>query len=223
MAIRAIIFDFDGLILDTESTELAGWRQIFREEGRELTMDIWANAVGRPNSHFDPCDALDQLLGKESNRGALWDRKRSICREMNLKLQPRDGVVEYLRDAQRLGLKLAIASSSEHHWVTGHLARLNLLDYFACLTTFEDTPTHKPKPGPYLKALEKLGVPAHETIALEDSAHGVAAAKAAGLFCLAVPNEVTRGMDLSLADLIVPSLLELPLETLLRTAGKPAG
>ena len=216
MAIRAIIFDFDGLILDTECTEFAGWQQVYREHGHELTMTLWADAVGRPYSHhFDPCEILEQFLGKKLDHVVVRERKRSICKDLNLKLQPRDGITQYLHTARNLGLKLAIASSSDHSWVAGHLARLNLLDYFANLTTFEDTPTHKPEPGPYLKALERLNVQPHEAIALEDSAHGVAAAKAAGIFCVAVPNEVTRSMDLRHADMIVPSLLELPLEKLL--------
>ncbi|MCL2639296.1 MAG: HAD-IA family hydrolase [Phycisphaerales bacterium] len=218
MSIRAIIFDFDGLILDTETTEFNGWKQVYQEHGYELTIDMWADGIGRPNSHFEPFAPLETFLGKKVDRDAIRARKRGLCKEMNLKLLPRDGVAQYLNDAQQLGLKLGIASSSDHAWVSGHLTRLNLLAYFSSLTTFEDTTAHKPEPAPYLKALEKLGVQAHEAIALEDSAHGIAAAKAAGIFCVAVPNEVTRIMDFRLADLMIPSLLELPLEELLRRA-----
>ena len=216
MPIRVLIFDFDGLILDTESTELAGWREIYQEHGCQLTMQMWANAVGRPNSHFEPCEALEQMIGRGVDRAAMWEKKRGICRAMNLKLQPREGVADYLHAARRLNLKIGLASSSNHDWVEGHLARLGLLDFFDALTCFEDTTTHKPEPGPYLKALETLNVPAADAIALEDSAHGVAAAKAAGLFCLAVPNPVTCQMNLDHADLITPSLLDLPLEKLLQ-------
>src|SRR5262249_26852894 len=114
--------------------------------------------------------------GRQVDQVAVRERKRGICREMNLRLEAREGVAEYLRESKRLGLKVGIASSSDRSWVTDHLSRLKLLEYFACLTTFEDTTTHKPEPGPYLKALERLGVTASEAMALEDSAHGIAAA-----------------------------------------------
>jgi HAD superfamily hydrolase (TIGR01509 family) len=215
MPTTALIFDFDGLILDTESTELAGWQEIYRLHDRQLTITMWADAVGRPNSHFEPCEALEKMIGRTLDRPALWDKKRAICRELNLKIQARDGVQNYLRDARSLGLKIGLASSSDRAWVAGHLQRLGLLHYFHTLTTFEDTPTHKPEPGPYLAALKSLNVTASQAIALEDSAHGIAAAKAAGLFCVAVPNPVTQQMNLQHADLLLPSLLSLPLAKLL--------
>src|SRR4051812_46517327 len=111
MRVRAIVFDFDGLILDTESTELAAWRKVFGEHGCELTMEMWADAVGRPNSHFDPHDMLQKLVGRELDRVVLREKKRGFCFEMNLKLAAREGVAEYLSESRRLGLKVGLASS----------------------------------------------------------------------------------------------------------------
>ena len=122
------------------------------------------------------------------------------------------GVHDWLEDARRLGLPIGVASSSEVDWVAGHLERLGLLDRFACLTCFDGALPGKPAPDLYLAACEQLGVDPGDALAVEDSGNGVKAAKAAGLKCVAVPHDLTRDHDLSGADLLVPSLAELPLD-----------
>jgi HAD superfamily hydrolase (TIGR01509 family) len=215
MTIQALIFDFDGLIFDTETTELQAWQELFAEHGCELSLEVWANCIGRPHGFFDPYAHLEQVSGRPVDREALRLRRRQRCRELNALQKAQAGAEAYLAEAKALGLALAIASSSTHDWVAGHLERLNLLHFFDILTCAEDTARHKPDPEPYLATLKALHVPATAAIAFEDSPNGITAAKAAGLFCVAVPNPVTQRLDLSHADLMLPSLEAMPLRDLL--------
>jgi HAD superfamily hydrolase (TIGR01509 family) len=124
-------------------------------------------------------------------------------------IQP--GVSEVIRDAQSLGFRLAVASGSTHRWVDGHLERLGILKHFQCTVCCEDTPRHKPDPDPYLRACELLGVEPAAALALEDSALGITAAKAAGMSAVAVPTAMTGYQDFGHADLVLGALDELGL------------
>lgn len=212
--IRALIFDFDGLILDTEGPEFQSWSEIFAEHGCELDFDLWATCIGTANV-LDPYAELERLLGGPIDRATIRVRRRARNQELLDRLGPRPGVVEYLEQARERGMGLAVASSSPRSWVAGHLDRLRLLDSFHALACADEVATVKPDPALYLLALEKLGVTAAEAIALEDSPNGVLAAKRAGLRCVAVPNDLTRRLSLDHADRVLQSLAEVPLETLL--------
>ena len=120
-----------------------------------------------------------------------------------------------MADAQRLGLRLAVASSSSRAWVGGHLERLGLLDRFACVHCRDGVDRAKPDPALYLTVLRTLGVRLEQAIAFEDSPNGITAAKRAGLFCVAVPNQLTAQLALDHADLRVGCLADLPLDDLL--------
>jgi HAD superfamily hydrolase (TIGR01509 family) len=141
--------------------------------------------------------------------------KRQRVRELNQRQGLRPGVEKYLRDARRLGLRVGIASSSDSTWVRGHLERLGVVGCFSCITCAEHTNAHKPDPAPYLAALRNLDARPEEAIAFEDSPNGIAAATAAGIFCVAVPNPVTCNLNLAAADLCVESLAAMPLEELI--------
>ena len=216
--IKALIFDFDGLIIDSESPEFEAWHELFAEYGRELGPELWADLVGRPPTHFDLygyfCKHIDPVIEVEKLR---QDRRaRVIALTITQPILP--GVEEYLQSATALGLRIGLASSSTRDHVRGHLHRLKLLDYFHSIRCFEDTDRHKPDPTPYLKVLEDLGAKADEAIALEDSPNGVAAAKAAGIFCVAVPNPITCRLPLEHADHRLASLAEEPLEKIILRA-----
>jgi HAD superfamily hydrolase (TIGR01509 family) len=216
--IKALIFDFDGLIIDSESPEFEAWHELFAEYGRELSLELWADLVGRPPTHFDLygyfCKHIDPVIEVEKLR---QDRRaRVIALTITQPILP--GVEEYLQSATALGLRIGLASSSTRDHVRGHLHRLKLLDYFHSIRCFEDTDRHKPDPTPYLKVLEDLGAKADEAIALEDSPNGVAAAKAAGIFCVAVPNPITCRLPLEHADHRLASLAEEPLEKIILRA-----
>ncbi|HEU6445541.1 MAG TPA: HAD-IA family hydrolase [Gaiellaceae bacterium] len=216
MAIRALLFDFDGLIVDTETPSYASWQEVYREHGQELPLDRWAAIIGTTGG-FEPLDYLEQLHGP-IDREEVSTRRRE--RELSLleveELRP--GILDYLEEAGRLGLRTAIVSSSSRQWVDRHLARLEQAEHFDEIVTADRDPERsKPRPTLYLEALDRLGVGAGEAIAFEDSPNGVTAAKAAGIYTVAVPNGVTVALGLGHADLLLESLAELPLRELLES------
>jgi len=215
--IRALIFDFDGLILDTESPAFLSWQEIYQEYGCSLPLSTWATCIGTSDAvdAFETLDYLEAQLGRPVDRQAIRSKREQ--REMELvKREPiLPGVEAYITEAKRLGLKLGLASSSSRDWVTEHLSRLSLRDCFDCIRCADDVTHTKPAPELYRAVLHALGVRAHEAIALEDSPNGILAAKRAGIFCVAVPNSLTRHLSLDQADLRLTSLADSPLEKLL--------
>jgi HAD superfamily hydrolase (TIGR01509 family) len=224
MAVRALLFDFDGLILDTELASRAGWELLYREHGHELPPELWATVVGTTHAPFDPMTHLEELVGEPLEREALNERRYAHEMALIEAEELRPGIAEYLAAARRHRLKRAIVSSSPRGWVDMHLERLEeAVGWDAICTADRDPARAKPAPTLYLEALDALGVAADEAVAFEDSPNGVRAAKAACVFCVAVPNEVTRdlGLDEAGADLVLDSLAELPPETLFaRLAGE---
>ncbi|TMD09322.1 MAG: HAD family hydrolase [Chloroflexi bacterium] len=200
-SVKALVFDFDGLILETEHPDFQSWSEAYQEHGLELTLDVWGDVIGRPASYFDP----------------IADIEKARHLELIAALELLPGVLAVHAEARRLGLGLAVASSSSHSWVDGHLARLGL--EFDCVRCRDDVEHAKPLPDLYLAAVQCLGVQPAQAVALEDSANGILAAKAAGLRCIAVPTPMTAGLDLSLADLRIESLDALPLAEMLRRVG----
>ena len=217
--IRALIFDFDGLILDTEGPDYRAWQEVFQEYGQDLPLSVWCQCIGRSADWFDPLDRLEGLLGRRLDRPAILSRREARHRELVEAESVLAGVGDYLAEARRLGLRLGVASSSSRPWVAGHLRRLGLDAHWDCIRCWGDVERAKPAPDLYLAVLAALDVAPHEAMALEDSPNGVAAAKRAGLFCVAVPNPLTARLDLGLADLRLGSLAEMPLSELLARAG----
>jgi len=213
--IRAIVFDFDGLILDTEVPEFQSWQAIYQAHGCTLPLAVWATCIGTTDA-FDPYAYLEEQLGRAVDREAVQRQHRQQGDTLIAAQAVLPGVHDYIAEARLLGLQLGVASSSSHAWVNGHLTRLALSQHFVCIKCRDDVPRPKPDPALYQAALAALGVRPEEAIALEDSPHGIAAAKRAGLFCVAVPNLLTRQLPLDHADLQIPSLAALPLPDLLR-------
>ncbi len=214
MPIRGLLFDFDGLLVDTESPALAAWQEIYREHGHELPLEEWVTVVGTLGG-FEPLAHLEELVGSPLERETLNQRRRAHELRLVELEQLRPGIAEYLADAQRLGLKLAIVSSSSNRWIDSHLQRLErAVGWDLILAANGDREVAKPRPALYLRALDELGLAADEAIAFEDSPNGVRAAKAAGIFCVGIPNPVTATLQLD-ADLVLDSLADLPLDELL--------
>ena len=216
--IKALIFDFDGLILDTETTEFRVWQSIYREYGQEMLPETWGQVVGGYGiSNFDGAIHLAELVGDGANVEELRARFRSVSNALILQQPVLPGVVDYLTDARRLGLRLAVASSSPHSWVDTHLARLGLADRFDVIICGDDVPPGRTKPHPdlFLKALDALDVKPHEAIVFEDSPNGVKAARAAGIFVVRVPNPITALLKTDSANLSLDSLAQISLQEIL--------
>lgn len=217
--IKALLFDFDGLILDTETPEVEVWRAIYARHGFDYPIEGWSQTVGGWGiSTFDPAATLHDLAGDSINMEAVRTEHRERSRALILRQPVLDGVREYLTTAQRLGLRSAIASSSERAWVEPHLRRLGLIDFFDKIICGDDVPPGRTKPHPdvFLKALAELQLRPEEALVLEDSLHGVRAARAAGLFVVVVPNPTTALLPKGDANLTLKSLADVPLEELLR-------
>jgi HAD superfamily hydrolase (TIGR01509 family) len=215
MAIRALIFDFDGTLLDTESPDMLAWQAVFEEHQVTLSLDLWYQNIGRAPGTFDVYTHLEALIERPVARDEIHGRYRARFLELLALEKLRDGVDHWLADAARLGLDLAIASSSPRTWVTGHLEAFGLLDRFRVIRNRDDVVHAKPAPDLYLSALEGLGLRASEAIAIEDSPNGSVAAKPAGLYVVAVPNPVTRNLPFERADLVLDSLADHRLEAVL--------
>lgn len=215
--IRALIFDFDGLIIDTELPDYESWQEIYRSYGYELPLETWGQIVGGTGaSDFDPHTHLEKLCGKKLDREEIWIGRRKQYLD-TISTQPLlPGVLDYLDEAERIGLKLGVSSSSPENWVRGHLARLGLYQRFQAIKTADDVTRTKPHPELYLKTLEALSVKSDEAIVFEDSPNGVLASKAAGVFTVAVPNKVTAKLPMQGADLRLDSLEDLRLSELLK-------
>jgi HAD superfamily hydrolase (TIGR01509 family) len=216
MSIKALIFDFDGLILETETPIFQSWQELYHAHGCEIPMEAWAKIIGASEYEFDPFDELERQLGRPVDREAEAPGRSQREMELILSQAVRPGVQDYLSAAQSKGLPCAIASSSPCDWVEGHLKRLELLDNFVAIKTREDVAHTKPAPDLFLAALASLQVEATEAIVFEDSPNGILAAKRAGLFCVTVPNGLTAGLPLDLADMRLNSLADLPLDELLK-------
>jgi HAD superfamily hydrolase (TIGR01509 family) len=162
---------------------------------------------------------LEELVGEPLEREALNERRYAHEIALIEAEELRPGIAEYLAATRRHGLKRAIVSSATRHWVDMHLDRLEEATGWDAICTADRDPARaKPAPVLYLEALELLGVTADEAVAFEDSPNGVLAAKAAGVFCVAVPNEVTRDLGLAEAgaDMVLDSLADLSPEALFR-------
>jgi HAD superfamily hydrolase (TIGR01509 family) len=212
--IRAIVFDFDGLILDTEEPVYRSWLEVYKAHGEELPFERWVQIVGSTTTGFHPQHHLEERLGRPLPKEVL-DRRVDRRTELVLAQLVLPGVVQRIEEARDRGLKLGVASSSTREWVQGHLARLGLLERFDCLRCRDDVVNAKPEPDLYIAVLDCLGVTGAEAIAIEDSPNGVAAAKRAGMRCVAIPNAITAGLDLSQADVVLTSLAEVTLAQLL--------
>ena len=216
--IKALIFDFDGLILDTESPEYFAWLNIYQEHGYELPHEEWGRIIGGYGlSSFDAADHLSHLSQGQLDSAPLRARHRLESDAAIGRSPILPGVMEYIREAKRLGLKLAIASSSHHAWVDTHAKRLGIFHHFDKVICADDVGVGRTKPNPdlFLLALDQLKVQRNEAIVLEDSPNGIKAANQAGIFVVAVPNPVTSLLQLEGESLRVKSLTQLSLSDLL--------
>jgi HAD superfamily hydrolase (TIGR01509 family) len=213
----AVIFDFDGLIVDSETPEFEAHRQIFAEHGVELTPEEWRGEVGIWSATRNWFAKLSEITGRPVDPVALREEKRRRFWQI-IKMEPMPGVRALLDELYAAGVLLALASSAEASWINKATAQLDVIRYFQFIVTGDDVTHRKPHPEGYLLAAHRLGIEPARCVAVEDSQHGLAAAKAAGMKAIAIPNWLTAEHDLDAADLRVASAVELSAAALAKIA-----
>ncbi len=219
MNISALIFDFDGLMVDTETPAFVSWQRIYAEHGHELTLELWQGALG--SSHgFDALTHLAELVrfadpGRELDTALLAAERQRLKAELSAGYGLLPGVAALLDAAQSADLPCAVASSSSRNWVEGWLGRLGVRERFVTVCTADDVVITKPDPALFLQAAAGLGYPPAACLVLEDSANGVRAARAAGCPVVAVPGPTTHRPTLPPVDLLLERLDAMPLAAII--------
>ena len=216
--IAALLFDFDGVIVDTEVPTFQSWRDTYAEYGVDLSLDDWLPAVGSGSSvsgAFDAVAHLERLTGKPVDREAVIARRSRRKAELYAGAPLLAGVRERLAEAHERGIPTAIVTRNRQNRVTAQCATVGLDHPWQALICADEDPTCD-KADLYRRALAVLEVQASRALAFEDSPSGVRAANQAGVRCVAVPNDITRGASFDEADLVLSSLADHPLDAILR-------
>jgi HAD superfamily hydrolase (TIGR01509 family) len=214
MTLQALVFDFDGLIVDTEGPGFVSWSELYEEFGRTLTLSDWKHATGYVGG-FDPALHLEELLHRKLDWGAIAPKREARNWELTLREPLLPGIEALMIDAKRASVKIGVASNSGFGWVDEGLQRLGIRHFVEAIVTRDMVLEPKPAPDSYLKTVQTLGTDPRCSVALEDSEPGSRAAKAAGLRVVAIPNRFSERQDLSIADLVVPSAEKLSIERLI--------
>jgi len=208
-SLRALLFDFDGLIVDTEWPIYQAWRKTFQDHGHPLPLETFNQCIGTNFDIWSPKTHLEELTGTRIDWGPL-DAARQSSIEQNLEgAVAMPGIPEAVSTAKTSGLMLGVVSSSSHRWVDGWLEKIGLSENFDLTVCRDDAPHIKPAPDLYLEAASQLDLNPASCLVVEDSVNGIKAAKAAGMPNVAIPNRVTACGDFSLADHELESATEL--------------
>lgn len=222
MRIQAIIFDFDGLIVDTETPTYQVWKEAFERYELELPLSVWSDCIGKGDED-NPLRYLEESIGEPVDReefvAAINVRRAALVSDA----PPLPGAVETIRAAHEQGYRLAIASSSPHGWVDPQLDRLGVTQLFESILCEEDVAETKPSPEIFLLTLKRLDIMPESAIVLEDSPNGVMAAKQADLFTIVVPNLLTKQLELDGADILLDSLADLSFDALMTEVAAARG
>lgn len=208
MTPAAIVFDFDGTIADTEWPIFEVARAAFRAHGLDMRLEDWVGSIGRADNRTLP-ELIEDALGEPPDP-TIIERARADREGWNERMVMNPGVDRVIDAATAAGIPLAVASSSPTAWVEPHLERLELIHHFVAIRTRDHVDRGKPAPDLFLSAAAALDIDPEACLAIEDSKHGCASAKAAGMTCVVVPNRITildRPTD---ADLILDSLHDFP-------------
>lgn len=217
--VRAVLFDFDGTLWDSESAVFEVFRGLYRDHGHDLPVETWAAAIGTIGG-FDPYDALQRLVAGTLDLAAVEARTEDRIDAAAAGVPLRPGVESFLDEVDRAGLARAIVSSDTTEWVTTHLRRLRRAEGWAAIVCADGARERaKPSPALYVEALQHVGVSEADAIAFEDSPNGIRAAKAAGIACVCVPNALTAELDLSRADARFETFEGLRLREVVRALG----
>lgn len=222
--IRAAIFDFDGIIISSKVAEYESWKRVFNAYNCNLSIKKWVKIIDNPMGEFDPaqilfkeCKYRDKI--KIENIDYL---RRNLYESLRNGLRPLPGIVNLIKECSTKGLLVGLGSNGKHDNVTFHLTRLKIINLFNGITCRDDVENKKPAPDIYNALLKKLKVKSSEAIVFEDSPPGISAAKAANLYCVAIPNPITKYLDLTEADKIIKRIKTFSLDNLLIEISGPA-
>ena len=219
---EAVVFDFDGLLMDTESTSFESWRHEWEQWG--LTLDPATFFADHGGDLTEQRNAqLAAAAGRAFDRNLSRRRRMAYRDQLHASLDLLPGLRDWLQQARQAGIRLAVASSSPRHWVIGHLGRVGAEREFEVFACGDEVAAPKPAPDVYLLALARLGVTGAQAVAVEDAPHGVAAAKAAGMRCIAIPNPFSPVPRFAAADLVLDSARRVSLGEALQQLAAGAG
>lgn len=221
--LQLIVFDFDGLIIDTESAILDAWRDAYDHCGRPFPHDTFQEMIGRADHPFDPWDDILSNGDQFASREELDTRFNRINENLIAESPVLPGVIERIFEARSRGIPVAVASSSSHSWVDRHLKVRDLFQHFDLVRCRDDVAHAKPWPDLYLSVLDHFNVAADRAVAFEDSLNGMTAAKKAGMTCIVIPNGTTRTHDFSAADKVLRTLDEIDLDGVEQMLPKTSG
>ena len=209
MPFRALLFDFDGVILDTEWPIYQTWLTFFEKHNHPLPLETYIKCIGSdfetwsPETHFEAISGL-----KPDWESFNLSRNEKIRREV-AKLSPMPGLIDLLTFASNLSLPCAVVSSSSHSWVDHWLEKHQLSHFFQQVVCRGDAPRIKPAPDLFQEACQRLNLPAEKCLVIEDSKNGLISAQEAGCPVAAIPNRITECIDFSKADFQFRNLAEL--------------
>jgi len=200
MSPRALLFDFDGVLLDTEWAIYQTWVELFKKNGQDLPLSVYVQCIGSDFETWSPEKHLEDLTGKNFDWPTInTERNVEIRRNIEV-LDAMAGVRDLLTHCGQVGLPCAVVSSSSHSWVDPWLEKLGLIPDFATIVCKGDAPRIKPAPDLYLEGVKRMGFPAAECLVIEDSLNGMQAAHDAGCPVAAIPNRITEVIDFSKAE-----------------------
>ena len=204
-----IIFDFDGVLVDTEWAIYQSWVELYAREGQQISITTYAPCLGAGYSHWDPAAHLEKLTGKRYD----WEKETPVRQarlEADLeRMGLMDGAAELLDWCRSQGIGLTVASSSSRRWVQGWLEKLGIYHVFDGVFTRTDGYAVKPDPALFLAAQQCLGLEKDDCLIIEDSENGTIAAQNAAIPCVAIPNRMTESSDFSRAAYHCASLRQL--------------
>jgi putative hydrolase of the HAD superfamily len=210
--IKAVIFDFDGLILDTESTNYYATRDAYGQLGITLPLKQWQEIFHNDSEeqhHF-----IENFYNQKIEVNVVNEMRRTKFREY-IPSELRSGVFDYIQAARNLGLHVCLATNADRYYIELFTKKFGIYDYFTCIKTREDVAFTKPNPEVYNAVLRELKIMPYEALAFEDSPNGAHAANEAGISCIVVTNPVTAGLNFPKIDKLINSLSEISLSDLI--------
>ncbi len=211
---KALIFDFDGLIVDTETVIYESWAEIYEQYDQTLELNTYKNCVGSDFEQFHPGMELEKRTGETFNWAVIDAEREELIRQRLEQKKERAGIRFFIENAKEKGLELAIASSSSRNWVLGWIKKLGLSEHFSAFANRDDVQKIKPDPELFLRAADSLGIAPSEALILEDSENGLKAATAAGIPCAIITNPITAGGNFSGAIMVAENFTDERLKKL---------